>query len=75
MQQATPPGHLNALHGRVRDLVPDGGRVRLRVGELRCECDAAHAQQLALEHGLSVQLTFPASAVRLVQLDADGADA
>ena len=70
-----PADERNVLHGRVRDLARDGGRVRLRVGELRCECDAAHAQRIVLERDGVVALTFPAAAVRLVPLDAEDDDA
>ncbi len=70
-----PPPHLNALHGHVADVAPDGGRVRLHVGEVRCECGAEHARRLGLERGSAVQLAFPAAAVRLVALDRRDGDA
>ncbi len=75
VQRSAPAAHLNTLHGQVRDVVPDGGRIRLRVGELSCDCDAEHARQLGLDRGVEVQLAFPTAAVRLVPLDSGPGDA
>jgi ABC-type sulfate/molybdate transport systems ATPase subunit len=69
----SPAEHLNGLPGTVHGLAPDGGRVRLRVGEVVIELPAEEAQRLALEPGTAAWATFPPDAVRIVALDASAA--
>jgi len=53
----------------VHGLAPEGGRVRLRVGEVVVERPADEIERLALEPGTRAWATFPPGAVRLVALD------
>jgi hypothetical protein len=45
--------------------------VRVRVGELVCECSPADAERLGLARGADSVATFPAASVRLVPLEDD----
>jgi molybdate transport system ATP-binding protein len=64
-----PPDGLNGLPGVVHGLAPEGGRVRLRVGEVVVERPAEEIERLALAPGTRAWATFPPGAVRLVALD------
>ena len=64
-----PADGLNGLPGVVHGLAPEGGRVRLRVGEVVVERPADEVQRLALEPGTHAWATFPPEAVRIVPLD------
>ncbi|MEA2418893.1 MAG: molybdate transport system ATP-binding protein [Thermoleophilaceae bacterium] len=67
---ATPPaaGDLNAIGGTVGDVTIEGGRARVRVGELLCECAPEDADRLGLVRGAYCFATFAATSVRLVPL-------
>jgi molybdate transport system ATP-binding protein len=64
-----PADGVNGLPGVVHGLAPEGGRVRLRVGEVVVERPADEIERLALEPGTRAWATFPPGAVRLVALD------
>jgi ABC-type sulfate/molybdate transport systems ATPase subunit len=64
-----PADGVNGLAGVVHGLAPEGGRVRLRVGEVVVERPAEEIERLALEPGTRAWATFPPGAVRLVALD------
>jgi hypothetical protein len=66
--QAPADGH-NALAGVVHGLAPEGGRVRLRVGEVVVERPADEIERLRIRAGMDAWATFPPGAVRLVALD------
>jgi molybdate transport system ATP-binding protein len=60
---ASPPeGEANALPGVVGESIPDGGRVRVRVGELLCECAPGREPP----RGARAYATFAPAAARLV---------
>jgi molybdate transport system ATP-binding protein len=59
---APPEGRLNALPGLVGESTPDGGRVRVRVGELLCECAPGREPP----RGQRAYATFAPAAARLV---------
>ena len=63
---APPDGALNALPGTVAGLAPEGGRVRLRVGELTAECTPQEASRLGLADGGRAYATFAPASTRLV---------
>jgi molybdate transport system ATP-binding protein len=58
----------NHLRGSVTAIVPDGDRVRVRVGLLTAEVTAAAAKELELAPGVSVVASFKATGARLVPL-------
>ena len=58
----------NHLRGAVTAIVPDGDRVRVRVGLLTAEVTAAAAKELELAPGVSVVASFKATGARLVPL-------
>jgi molybdate transport system ATP-binding protein len=58
----------NHLRGAVTAIVPDGDRVRVRVGLLTAEVTAAAAKELQLAPGVSVVASFKATGARLVPL-------
>jgi molybdate transport system ATP-binding protein len=58
----------NHLPGAITSLVPDGDRVRVRVGLLTAEITAAAAKELELAPGVDVVASFKATAARLVPL-------
>lgn len=58
----------NHLRAPVAALVPDGDRVRVRVGPLTAEITAAAAHELGLETGLPVVASFKATGARIVPL-------
>jgi ABC-type sulfate/molybdate transport systems ATPase subunit len=63
-----PPGDgLNAVPGSVHGLAPEGGRIRLRVGELAAECSPEEAQRLGLADGARAWATFTTASARLVR--------
>jgi ABC-type sulfate/molybdate transport systems ATPase subunit len=64
-----PADGLNALPGAVHGMAPEGGRVRLRVGEVVAERPAEEIERLGLRPGVAAWATFPPNAVRLVALD------
>jgi molybdate transport system ATP-binding protein len=68
-----PPDGVNALPGAVHGLAPEGGRVRLRVGDVVVERPAEEVERLALAPGSAAWATFPPDAVRIVRVDEDGA--
>ena len=63
---APPDGHLNALPGTIHGLAPEGGRIRLRIGDLTAECSPDEAARLALADGNRVYATFTPADTRLV---------
>ena len=66
--RAPPPdGELNAIPGTIHGLAPEGGRIRLRVGELTAECSPDEADRLALADGERVYATFAPADTRLVR--------
>jgi molybdate transport system ATP-binding protein len=58
----------NHLRAQIAALVPDGDRVRVRVGLLTAEITAAAAKELELAPGVSVVASFKATGARLVPL-------
>jgi molybdate transport system ATP-binding protein len=64
-----PAGGLNGLPGIVHGLAPEGGRIRLRVGEVVVERPAEEIERLHIEAGTRAWATFPPQAVRIVALD------
>jgi molybdate transport system ATP-binding protein len=58
----------NHLAGPITSLVPDGDRVRVRVGLLTAEITAAAARELELAPGITVVASFKATGARLVPL-------
>jgi molybdate transport system ATP-binding protein len=64
-----PPDGINGLPGAVHGISPEGGRVRLRVGEVVAERPAEEVERLGLRPGVAAWATFPPEAVRLVGLD------
>jgi molybdate transport system ATP-binding protein len=58
----------NHLRAPIAALVPDGDRVRVRVGPLTAEITAAAARELELKPGLTVVASFKATGARLVPL-------
>jgi ABC-type sulfate/molybdate transport systems ATPase subunit len=63
-----PVDGLNAIHGSVHGLSPEGSRVRLRIGDVVVERPAEEAERLGLRQDLPAWATFPPEAVRLVPL-------
>jgi molybdate transport system ATP-binding protein len=63
-----PRDGLNALPGPIHGLSPEGGRVRLRVGDVVAERPADEVQRLGLRPGATAWATFPPEAVRVVPL-------
>jgi molybdate transport system ATP-binding protein len=61
---APPDG--NALAGTVHGLAPEGGRMRLRIGELTAECSPEEAARLGLADGVRAYAVFTPAATRLV---------
>ena len=61
-----PDGHLNAIPGTIHGLAPEGGRIRLRIGDLTAECSPDEAARLALADGERVYATFTPADTRLV---------
>jgi ABC-type sulfate/molybdate transport systems ATPase subunit len=64
-----PADGLNGLPGVVHGLAPEGGRVRLRVGEVVVERPAEEIEVLQIAAGTHAWATFPPGAVRIVALD------
>jgi ABC-type sulfate/molybdate transport systems ATPase subunit len=64
-----PRNGLNALAGAVHGLAPEGGRVRLRIGDVVVERPAEEVQRLGLGNGTHAWAIFPPEAVRIVALD------
>lgn len=60
---------VNSIAGTIGDVTHEGGRVRVRVGELIAECSTEDAERLELRRGALAYAVFPAAAVRLVPLD------
>ena len=58
----------NHLQAPIATLVPDGDRVRVRVGPLTAEITAAAARELELAPGMTVVASFKATGTRLVPL-------
>jgi molybdate transport system ATP-binding protein len=58
----------NHLRAPIAALVPDGDRVRVRVGPLTAEITAAAARELELTPGVTVVASFKATGARLVPL-------
>lgn len=69
--EAPEASRMNAIAGQVRDLTIEGGRLRVRLGDLVCECPPADAERFGLERGATAYALFPATAARLVALDDD----
>jgi molybdate transport system ATP-binding protein len=59
-----PDGGLNAVPGAIHGVAPEGGRMRLRIGELTAECSPAEAEGLA--EGARVYAVFAPGSARLV---------
>jgi hypothetical protein len=64
-----PRNRLNALPGAVQGIAPEGGRVRLRVGDVVVERPAEELERLGLSNGAQAWAIFPPEAVRIVALD------
>lgn len=64
---APADGALNAIPGTVHGLAPEGGRIRLRIGDVTAECSPEDAQRLALTDGARVYATFTPASARLVR--------
>jgi molybdate transport system ATP-binding protein len=64
-----PHNGLNALPGAVQGIAPEGGRVRLRVGDVVVERPAEELERLGLGNGAHAWAIFPPEAVRIVALD------
>jgi ABC-type sulfate/molybdate transport systems ATPase subunit len=64
-----PVDGLNGLPGVIHGLAPEGGRVRLRVGDVVVERPAEEVERLGLGPGTSAWAIFPPEAVRVVALD------
>ena len=60
-------GALNAIPGTIHGLAPEGGRIRLRIGDVTAECSPEEAQRLALADGARVYATFTPASARLVR--------
>jgi molybdate transport system ATP-binding protein len=58
----------NHIRAPIAALVPDGDRVRVRVGALTAEVTSAAARDLGLEPGVTVVASFKATGARLVPL-------
>jgi molybdate transport system ATP-binding protein len=58
----------NHLRAPIAALVPDGDRVRVRVGPLTAEITASAAKELELTPGVTVVASFQATGARLVPL-------
>ncbi len=58
----------NRIRGPVASIVPDGDRVRVRIGPLTAEVTATAARELELVPGAMVVASFKATAARLVPL-------
>jgi molybdate transport system ATP-binding protein len=69
---ADPGDGLNALHGAIHAVAPEGGRTRLRVGDVLAERPAAEAEALGLRPGIAAWATFAPEAVRVVALEDGG---
>jgi hypothetical protein len=63
---APPDGALNAIAGTVHGLAPEGGRMRLRIGELMAECAPEEAARLGLADGARAYAVFSPASTRLV---------
>jgi ABC-type sulfate/molybdate transport systems ATPase subunit len=63
---APPDGALNAIAGTVHGLAPEGGRMRLRIGELTAECAPEEAARLGLADGARAYAVFSPASTRLV---------
>ena len=59
----------NAILGRIDDLTDEGGRVRVRIGEIVGECSPEDVARLGLRRGTDAHALFAPSAARLVPLD------
>jgi hypothetical protein len=64
-----PKDGLNGLSGTVHAVAPEGGRVRLRIGEVVVERPAEEFERLALQPGTTAWATFAPEAVRIVTLE------
>jgi ABC-type sulfate/molybdate transport systems ATPase subunit len=64
---APTDGALNAIPGTIHGLAPEGGRIRLRIGDLAAECSPEEAKRLALADGARVYATFTPASARLVR--------
>jgi molybdenum ABC transporter ATP-binding protein len=58
----------NHLRAPIAAMVPDGDRVRVRVGPLTAEITAAAARELELRPGVTIVASFKATGARLVPL-------
>jgi molybdate transport system ATP-binding protein len=67
-----PHDGVNALLGAVHGLAPEGGRVRMRVGDVVVERPAEEVERLTLASGMAAWATFPPEAVRIVRVDDGG---
>jgi ABC-type sulfate/molybdate transport systems ATPase subunit len=64
-----PRNGSNALAGAVQGLAPEGGRVRLRVGDIVVERPADEIERLGIGNGAQAWAIFAPEAVRIVALD------
>jgi molybdate transport system ATP-binding protein len=62
---------LNHVRGAITSLMPQGNRVRVRIGAVTAEVTAASAERLRLAHGEVVVASFKATGTRLVPLRGD----
>jgi ABC-type sulfate/molybdate transport systems ATPase subunit len=64
-----PRDGVNALPGAIHAMSPEGGRVRLRVGDVSVELASGEVERLGLRPGTMAWATFPVDAARVVPLD------
>ncbi|HEY7623004.1 MAG TPA: ABC transporter ATP-binding protein [Solirubrobacteraceae bacterium] len=64
-----PADGVNGLPGAVHGLAPEGGRVRLRIGDVVLERPAEEIERLDLRTGTPAWAVFPPEAVRIVALE------
>jgi molybdate transport system ATP-binding protein len=67
-RESAPGSALNRVRAPIREIVPAGNRMRVRVGPLTAEITAASASDLGLEPGDVVVAMFKATASRLTPL-------
>ena len=70
---SAPPsnGHVNAITAPLASLVPDGGRLRVRVGPLTAECPREELDRLGLRRGDLGCASFAPAHARLIALPDD----
>jgi ABC-type sulfate/molybdate transport systems ATPase subunit len=64
-----PPDATNEIVARITALTPEGGRVRVRVGQLSVECATEDVERFGLHRGDPATARFSPADARLVALD------